>query len=126
MFSAQKAEKHIDTSSKDQMSDLLPLFAEEPDALPSTPEPELATTITDSQRLAIRRLFLKLGISDAATQFDLVEELTNRRIRSVASMEFAHAQTLIRGLEAHMQHRGKTYTGNAWDDRDEDTWIDKL
>ena len=104
------------------MSDLLPIFESES---PVASQPQ-TLTISDSQRAAIRALFSRSGILDAPSQFDLVEELTGRRIDAVSSMEASHAQAFIHRMEAHLASQARKYTGNAWDDREEDTWIDKL
>ncbi|WIB64037.1 hypothetical protein [Curtobacterium sp. MCBD17_040] len=102
------------------MSDELSLF-DDPDVRPAQPAP-----MTDSQRLAIRSAFARLGISTAREQFDVVEKLTGERIAAVSDLTETAAQSLIYGLQSKVRHAGRANTGNSWADRDEDTWIDKL
>lgn len=94
------------------------------DAAPGSAAPTAPMSAT--QREAIRRLFAELGVSDAAGQFAIVEELTGTRIRSVADLTEPTAQTLIRMLPGKLARAERPQTGNPWDDRDEPTWIDRL
>lgn len=82
--------------------------------------------MTDVQRGMIRDLFAQLGVTQARPQFDMVAELTGARITSVGQLEVSTANTLIKMLSARVDSAGRASTGNAWDDRDEDTWIDRL
>lgn len=105
------------------MDDLLPLF-EGDDTAPAAPTP--SPTMTVSQREALKKAFAKLGVTDARGQFAIVEELTGERITSVQKLQERHAQTLIHRLADKVNSMGRKNTGNTWDDREEDTWIDKL
>jgi hypothetical protein len=106
------------------MSNLLPLFDSD------APEPTSATILpapmSPSQRDAIRKAFGQLGITDVRGQFAMVKEMTGQEIGSVQQLESRHAQTLIYRLTDKINTSGRKNTGNAWDDREEDTWIDKL
>lgn len=102
------------------MSEPFPLFDHDE---PS--EVELAA-MTDSQRGRLRAAFADLKLPTAAAQFDLVEQLTGRRIRSPLELNSAEAQALLVQLRFRVEQSGRTRTGNAWDDREEDTWIDRL
>lgn len=79
-----------------------------------------------SQRTEIRQLFGELGVTGAREQFTLVEETIGVRLNSVADLSAADAQRLIPRLQSRVQASARRNTGNSWDDRDEDTWIDKL
>lgn len=106
------------------MNDLLPLFDDrESDGDASIPLPDL---ITAAQREALRKAFAQLDVSDARRQFAIVEEMTGQRIGTVQELEAQNAQALIYRLENRVNLIGREVTGNAWDDREEDTWIDKL
>ncbi len=78
------------------------------------------------QRQAIRELFAQLGVTDARAQFDMVAELTGVRIASVVELEAETANVLLHMLRGRVASSGRANTGNAWADRDEDTWIDRL
>lgn len=106
------------------MDDLLPLF--DGDNTPSSASAPETQTLTASQREALKSSFAKLGVADARGQFAIVEELTGQRITSVQDLQERHAQTLIHRLVAKIDSIGRKSTGNTWDDREEDTWIDKL
>ena len=82
--------------------------------------------MTDGQRSEIRELFAQLDIVTAVRQFDVTAELTGVRIAAVGELDAATASRLIGGLERRVQNAARVTTGNAWDDREEDTWIDRL
>jgi DNA polymerase-3 subunit epsilon len=82
--------------------------------------------MTNEQRAQIRGLFGQLGVGDAHTQFEVTEELTGTRIRSVAELDSATAHRLIAGLHRRLANLAKVRSGNSWDDREDDTWIDRL
>ncbi|MDR7187163.1 hypothetical protein J2X85_004233 [Microbacterium trichothecenolyticum] len=92
---------------------------------PDPPSPQVLL-MTDQQRVEIRSLFGQIGVGDAAKQFEITEELTGKRIRSVGELDSATAHRLISGLRRRIADSGKTRTGNSWDDREGDTWIDRL
>ena len=104
------------------MDDLLSVFdGNEPD-----PSALAALMMTSAQRSAIRALFAELGIAAAGDQFEVTAELTGTRISSVGELEAATAQRLIEGLQRRVDGLGRTVTGKSWNDREEDTWIDRL
>ena len=106
------------------MSDLLPIFDDLPDE--QTKPDKAEEKITESQRSVLRVSFSKLGVNDAPGQFALVKELTGQCIKTVQELEARNARILIFRLEEKVRSIGRKSTGNAWDDREEDTWIDKL
>lgn len=106
------------------MNDLLPLF--DGDEIAHSATQPLTKTLTVSQREALKKAFAELGVTDAPGQFAIVEELTGQRISSVEELQERHAQTLIHRLGDKVAAVGRKNTGNAWDDREEDTWIDRL
>lgn len=106
------------------MSDLLSGFDDlDDDAEPIGVRPLL---MTDSQRSEIRELFARLHIASAARQFEVTAELTGVRIYSVGELDAATAHRLIGALKRRVVSSGRVTTGNSWDDREEDTWIDRL
>jgi hypothetical protein len=82
--------------------------------------------MTDSQRSMIRDAFRALGVSSAKDQFARVEEMTGVRLTSVGALKQDTAQLVIYRLQDQVKNLARKNTGNSWDDRDEDTWIDKL
>lgn len=89
---------------------------EAPEALPELP-------IRPEQIQQIREAFDKAGVREQ----DERKSLTNSvLIRDVASLRELHAVEVRRILQAIEQRTKPKSTGTAWDDREEDTWIDKL
>lgn len=107
------------------MNDSVPLFN---DGLAETASPTITAPLmmTPSQRSEIRGLFAELEISTAPEQFEVVKELTGHTLSSVGELTAAAAQMLTARLKTRLARRGRTSTGNSWDDREEDTWIDRL
>lgn len=104
------------------------------DALFSQDEPAAAHTesaprpMTPEQRAQIRELFNELGVIDARAQFDVVKELTAVDIARVVDVSAATAQRLIEGLRRRLSKSAtpRAAGGTAWDQREGDTWIDKM
>ncbi|MBO0985002.1 hypothetical protein [Rathayibacter sp. SD072] len=115
-MSARKVEQIYD-------NDLPSLFGEEETA---SPVPPVEPMMTEATRGQVRQAFAKLGITGAREQFEVVAELTGLRISSVRELTQRQAQTLLISLSRRVETAGARRTGNAWADRDEDTWIDKL
>lgn len=107
-----------------RVNDVLPIFDEPINRDQGTPA--AAIPMTPLQRESIRRAFAALGIEDAPSQFDTIEQLTGHRIASVRDVTFESAATLLPMLTARVASRERILTGNAWSDRTEETWIDKL
>lgn len=105
------------------MEQIPSLFGDERHAEPATNSDHEMTEATRDQ---IRRAFGKLGITSAREQFEVVAELTSLRISSVAELTQRQALTLLLSLTQRVESASTRLTGNAWADRDEDTWIDKL
>lgn len=106
------------------MSDTLSIFDDEPSE-PDTSAHE-PTLMNDGQRARIREFFSQLGITAAREQYALVEEITGQPIDRVDQLTEANAQLVIYNMPARIENRRASRTGNAWADRDEDTWIDRL
>lgn len=111
-----------DDRENECMSDLLAVFDSDDEESP-TQRPLLMTA---RQRAEIRALFTELGVTAASRQFEVVMQLTGTRITSVVHLEAAAAQRLIAALQRRVADRSRVRTGNSWDDRSEDTWIDRL
>lgn len=82
--------------------------------------------LSPTQRQSIRELFAHLGVTEARAQFDMVAELTGVRISSVVDLDAQAANVLLQMLRGRVARSGNANTGNAWADREEDTWIDRL
>jgi hypothetical protein len=96
------------------------------DESPSSDDETKVDKISESQRHVLRGLFRQLGITTARDQFEVVESTTGQRISSVNELTAANAALLIFLLPERIKSLTRPNTGNAWDDREEETWIDKL
>lgn len=105
------------------MSDQLFTFGSDP---ADDADPPQTVMMSEAQRATIRTLFAQLGINDARRQFLVVGELTGTTIGSVSELTGSAAGRLIDGLGARIAQSGRARTGSAWDDREGDTWIDRL
>ncbi|WP_413353916.1 hypothetical protein [Microbacterium sp. 1P06AB] len=88
--------------------------------------PAQVMMMSAEQRATIRALFEELGIAGAKSQFAIVGELTGTTIGSVSELTASSAARVINGLHSRIDAIGQSRTGNAWVDREEDTWIDRL
>lgn len=104
------------------MNDALDLF-DEPEQEADAPT---ITPLTDAQRQELRTMFAELERTTAREQFALVEELIGVRLARVGDLSASSASLLIERLRRRVTSRSRTSTGSAWDERDEDTWIDRL
>jgi DNA polymerase-3 subunit epsilon len=81
--------------------------------------------IQDRQIEQIRNLFRAAGIAGQEDRRVFVESIVETRVASLRSLSHFHA---VRVIEA-LSKRGRQPTGrkgSAWDEREEDTWIDRL
>ncbi|GAA1659464.1 hypothetical protein [Microbacterium flavum] len=101
------------------------LFSFGSDAVHDAHPPQVMM-MSDAQRATIRALFEELGVPDAKSQFAIVGELTGTTIGSVNELTASAAARLINSLRSRIAALGQSRTGNAWVDREEDTWIDRL
>lgn len=104
------------------MVDELPLFEIRTEDNPASRRQRL----TASQRSTIATLFAELGISLARDQFALIKEATGLSISRALDLDESAAQTAIHALRARVQSMHATRTGDAWTDRTDDTWLDKM
>uniref|UniRef100_UPI003F497670 hypothetical protein n=1 Tax=Pseudarthrobacter oxydans TaxID=1671 RepID=UPI003F497670 len=79
--------------------------------------------IRPEQIQQIREAFDMAGVTDQDERKSLINSVL---IRDVASLRELHAVEVRRILQAIKQRSKPKSTGSAWDDREEDTWIDKL
>ncbi|WP_144832551.1 hypothetical protein [Microbacterium sp. BH-3-3-3] len=93
---------------------------------PEQPVEPTTYPMTPDQRVVIGGHFRTLGIVDAPTQFEVVAELIGVRISRVQDLTARQAVTLIGRLESRVAAGGRSATGSSWDQRDHDTWIDRL
>lgn len=91
--------------------------------VPEAPEALQELPIRPEQIQQIREAFDKAGVREQEERKSLINSVL---IRDVASLRELHAVEVRRILQAIEQRTKPKSTGTAWDNREEDTWIDKL
>lgn len=106
------------------MSGELSLFGD--DASPDEPAPPVATEATIADWLVndIRTALTTRGLTTMAERQEAIEAVVERPVESLRSLTRAEALRVLSSLAATPAPQGSRTS--AWDDRDEDTWIDRL
>ena len=102
------------------MSGDLSLFGEEPPEEPVQPVPTEAP-IADWLVKDIRAALTARDLATMAERQLAIEAAVGRPVESLRSLTRAEALRVLSALTAPQTRRT-----SAWDDRDEDTWIDRL
>lgn len=82
-------------------------------------------SISPEQVAAIRAAFDKAGISDIGDRQEVVQSCVIRRISNIRELYSREVRQVLTRIEGWGRMSEET-TGSAWDNREEDTWIDKL
>lgn len=93
-------------------------------ALPRPEPPRPDDRLPDWQVLDLRKSLDMLGLVSMPERQSVIEELTGRPVASLRDLTFAEARRVTEAFAA--RRTNATPSGSAWDDRDEDTWIDRL
>jgi len=81
--------------------------------------------IKPEQIQAIREAFERASVVSQDDRKAVIESVVIREVGSLRELKAVEAQRILRRIDG--LHRAKpTSTGSAWDNREEDTWIDKL
>lgn len=96
---------------------------DEPDAT-AAPEPE-RTRILTSQVAQIRGALDGLELATMHDRQRVIEEILGRRVTALRDLYADEVRVVLEGIHAR-KPKARTTSGSAWDDRDEDTWIDRL
>ena len=105
------------------MSGDLSLFGDDQPEEPAQPvqtEESIADWLID----ALREALTARGLTTMSERQQAIEAIVGRPVESLRSLTRAEAMRVLSGLTPEQApHGGST---SAWDDRDEDTWIDRL
>jgi hypothetical protein len=82
--------------------------------------------ITEEQIAQIRASFADAGIHEQNERKKIIESCVVRAVSSLRDLYATDAHRLLNLLRQRRDTRPKTVGGSAWDNREEDTWIDKL
>ncbi|GCD90184.1 hypothetical protein [Nocardioides sp. LS1] len=105
------------------MSDDPSLFGDDAPGVPSEPV-NAPWPITDWQVDLLRRALDARGLTSMAERQQAIECVAGRAVESLRALSHDEARNVLASL-AQQPSAGRSQT-SAWDDRDEETWIDRL
>lgn len=105
-------------------SDQLGLFEVQLDTDP-VPQQLEEMLISEEQIAMLRRAFDEAKISDMSKRQELIQSCMIRPIATIRQLYAREFNVVMRRI-ASAGHSDAPVTGSAWDNREEDTWIDKL
>ncbi|WP_350000932.1 hypothetical protein [Pseudarthrobacter sp. WHRI 8279] len=82
--------------------------------------------IRDHQVAQIRDAFARAGVMDQAERKSIIESCVFREVASVRDVRADEVRRILHRIDQRLRAAGRPAGGSAWDDREEDTWIDKL
>lgn len=109
----------LTSMSEDEAS----LFDLEP---PPPPVPPAVAPIRADQVQDIRQAFESAGLMEQDQRKSFVESVVVREVASLRDLNALEAHRLLKRVRAKQSQAGPAAKGSAWDNRDHDTWIDKL
>lgn len=81
--------------------------------------------IKKEQIQAIRDAFERAGVVSQDDRRALIESVVVREVASLRELKAVDARRILQRIEG-LRSPKPASTGSAWDNREEDTWIDKL
>lgn len=81
--------------------------------------------ISEEQISMLRRAFDEAKISDMSERQELIQSCMIRPIVTIRQLYAREFKVVMRRIES-AGNSNAPMTGSAWDNREEDTWIDKL
>lgn len=105
-------------------SDQPGLFAVEDSSKPAPRQLE-EIMISDEQIMIIRQAFDNAKISDMSDRQEIIQSCMIRPISNIRKLYAREVAVVLRRI-ASAASADEPMTGSAWDNREEDTWIDKL
>lgn len=81
--------------------------------------------IDDAQVQQLREAFAAAGIVSMDDRREIIESCTVRPVASIRELLSKDVRPILRRVEERSLP-SKPTSGSAWDNRQEDTWIDKL
>ena len=81
--------------------------------------------ITETQVEALRSAFASAGIDSMDERKAIIESCTIREVANIRELYAKDVRPVLRRIEERRNYKGPA-TGSAWDNREDDTWIDRL
>ncbi|WP_406032200.1 hypothetical protein OG801_27310 [Nocardioides sp. NBC_00163] len=100
--------------------DMLFRFGDEPEEQPAAVQPAAAWQIEQ-----LRTALDNLGVTEMSERQMVVEEIIGHSITALKDLTYDKVRPLLEGLHAR-KAASPSSSSSAWDERDEDTWIDRL
>lgn len=94
---------------------------------PTTPEPVAQSTappVSDWQVDLLRKALDARGLTSMVERQTAIEAAAGREVPSLRALTQEEALAILNQFGQEPQRRSSS--GSAWDERDEDTWIDRL
>ncbi|GAB3572571.1 hypothetical protein GCM10027405_39520 [Arthrobacter alkaliphilus] len=82
--------------------------------------------ITDEQIAQIRAAFVDASINEQHERKSVIESCVVRPVTSLRDLYAADAHRVLSLIRQRKEARPKVEGGSAWDNREEETWIDRL
>lgn len=92
---------------------------------PGTSTAQAPLPVRSEQVAEIREAFERAGITGQDQRKEIVDSVTFRSVASLRDLQAVEAHRILKVLKG-MQTSKPDRKGSAWDNREEDTWIDKL
>lgn len=92
--------------------------------VPATLMPQDPLPVRSEQVAQIREEFERAGITGQDQRKEIVESVTFRSVASLRDLQAIEAHRILKVIKS--MQTPKPAKGSAWDNREEDTWIDKL
>ncbi|MGP7813738.1 hypothetical protein [Glutamicibacter soli] len=81
--------------------------------------------VKEQQVASIRRAFDDAGITSMEERQELIQSCTARPVANIRELYMRDVRQVLKRIEDRKNYMGPS-TGSAWDNREEETWIDKL
>lgn len=99
------------------------LFGDEDE--PGPPVQEQSAGLADWLVSQLRRALDSKGVTEMGDRQKIIEDLAGRPVGALRELTSSEARLLLEKL-AESKAEGSNASGSSWDQRDEDTWIDRL
>lgn len=93
---------------------------------PASAEPVAVPPITANQIGEIRQAFEGAELNDQLQRKVLVESVVIREVTSLRDLTALEGHRVLKRLRDSRSGVPRSSGGSAWDDREDETWIDKL
>ena len=93
---------------------------------PASAEPVAAPPIRADQIQEIRQAFQNAELKDQLQRKALVESVVIREVTSLRDLSALEGHRVLKRLRDNRSGAPRASGGSAWDNREDETWIDKL